>query len=213
MRRKAVKSLVMNSEFSLTTSNILTIIARNTQLQEAGEIHPNIVRNATPNAINPDKANTVHTTTKFDNTAGTDVLKNVGCGRGPTAQGDVLGNDGPCHMAHGYVLGDTEYGHATAQASKRARMTSDDDNVRGEAQHLGAGDHLHEQGEQGQHRQQHLHGEDDDLRQISTPKEEPKIKRKDFRIPKKRGIIPDGLVQMRLDSFLDAFPNLRGGAR
>ena len=92
-------------------------------------------------------------------------------------------------------------------------MTSDDDNVRGEAQHRGAGDHLHGQGEQGQHRQQHLHGEDDDLSKISPPKEETKIKRRDFRIPKKRGIIPDGLVQMRLDSFLDAFPNLRGGGQ
>ena len=28
---------------------------------------------------------------------------------------------------------------------------------------------------------------------------------------KKRGIIPDGLVQRRLDYFIVAFPNLRGG--
>ena len=35
--------------------------------------------------------------------------------------------------------------------------------------------------------------------------------RKDFRIVKKRGIIPDGLVQRRLDSFVIAFPNLRRG--
>ena len=35
--------------------------------------------------------------------------------------------------------------------------------------------------------------------------------RKDFTIVKKRGIIPDGLVQRRLDSFVIAFPNLRRG--
>ena len=33
--------------------------------------------------------------------------------------------------------------------------------------------------------------------------------RRDFSIVKKRGIIPDGLVQRRLDSFVIAFPNLR----
>jgi hypothetical protein len=32
-----------------------------------------------------------------------------------------------------------------------------------------------------------------------------------WRLVKKRGIIPDGLVQARLDMFVKSFPNLRGG--
>ena len=35
--------------------------------------------------------------------------------------------------------------------------------------------------------------------------------RADFKLVKKWGIIPDGLVQKRLDSFMTAFSNLRGG--
>ena len=86
--------------------------------------------------------------------------------------------------------------------------TTFDDNIRGEAQHHGAGDHLQEQGEHGLQEQQVLHKVFDDQTPRFQAQDEPKIKRKDFRIIKKRGIIPDGLVQSRLDSFLAAFPNL-----
>ena len=47
------------------------------------------MRNANPNTFNPDKANTVHTTTEFDNTAETYVLENVESATprtGPTPQ-------------------------------------------------------------------------------------------------------------------------------
>ena len=88
-----------------------------------------------------------------------------------------------------------------------------DDNVRGEAQHHSAGDDRQEQREHGLQEQQVLHRVDGDQKSGFLTQDEPKIKRKDFRIIKKRGIIPDGLVQSRLDSFLAAFPNLRGGAR
>ena len=33
----------------------------------------------------------------------------------------------------------------------------------------------------------------------------------DVKLAKKLGIVPDGLVQKRLDSFMTAFSNLRGG--
>ena len=35
-------------------------------------------------------------------------------------------------------------------------------------------------------------------------------RRADLKLVKKRGIVPDGLVQRRLDTFLTAFPNLGG---
>ena len=40
-----------------------------------------------------------------------------------------------------------------------------------------------------------------------------KVKPKDWRLVRKRGIIPDGLVQGKLKSFILKFPNLERGRK
>ena len=39
------------------------------------------------------------------------------------------------------------------------------------------------------------------------------VKPKDWKLVKKRGIIPDGLVQSKLKSFISKFPNLERGVK
>ena len=77
-----------------------------------------------------------------------------------------------------------------------------------QTQHASAGDGQLGDGDDGHDGQQHLHNVRDDRQAGQTLKS---TKRADFKLVKKRDIVPDGLVQTRLNSFLKAFPNLRGG--
>ena len=77
-----------------------------------------------------------------------------------------------------------------------------------QTQHGSAGDGHMGDGEHGHDGRPHLHNVRDDLQAGLNQKS---TKRADFKLVKKRGIVPDGLVQTRLNTFLKAFPNIRGG--
>ena len=75
-------------------------------------------------------------------------------------------------------------------------------------QHHLARDEGCEDGDDGKGDQLHHQVSDESMTRLN-----PRIysrKRADFKLVKKRGIVPDGLVQRRLDTFLTPFPNLRG---
>ena len=76
-----------------------------------------------------------------------------------------------------------------------------------QAQHPNAGDGHLVDGEDSHHERRHQHNVHDDLKARPTQKS---TKRADFKLVKKRGIVPDSLVQTCLNTFLKAFPNLRG---
>ena len=78
----------------------------------------------------------------------------------------------------------------------------------GKAGQGGLGDRVHGGYGQGDRPQQGVGDDCVDGGQHSSRTSRP---RKDFTLVKKKGIVPDGLVQGRLDSFLVAFHNLQGG--
>ena len=82
----------------------------------------------------------------------------------------------------------------------------------GHGQGQGGRDQDHDDGAQvGDDQQEELPQHAVDEAQVRGQPSRDSRPRKDFRVVKKRGIIPDGLVRRRLDSFIIAFPNLRGG--
>ena len=54
---------------------------------------------------------------------------------------------------------------------------------------------------------------DEDKEKITFKISSPSVKPKNWKMVKKRGIIPDGLVQSKLKSFITKFPNLERGVK